>query len=129
MFAEPITLTGATNSVNDTLTMNRTFIQGGNSSWVASDASGNYRCTMEIRHTKPSKPKGSTLPVYRSNLVLKLEKFDSTSDRWDPVQVSFTLTSPGLGGTINNSDIEDVWSYLKNFLTSANMLKFVRQEL
>lgn len=130
MITEPFTLTGSVNSVNDALTMVRTSINGTNSVWVATDPAAGYRATMEFRHTKPAKTKLARLPVYRSNVVVKLEKYDSSADAWDPIVCSFTLTSLGLNGPYANTDIEDAWNYIKNsILTSAHMVKMIRQEV
>jgi len=130
MYADPLQLTGnSTGGTNDALDFVRTAMSGTNSTWVASNPTAGYRVSLDVRHTKPSKPKGASYPIYRSNLLLRLEKYNSTNEIWDGTTCSLTLTSPGLNGPLATTDIEDAWSLIKSFMTTAKMTSLVRQEV
>lgn len=126
MYTDPISLN---DSVPTAKTFVRTGISANGSTWVCDNPGTNYRQSIVIRHTPPSKPKGSAVPVYRSNIVLKLEKYNTTSELWDAETFSLTVTHTGPTGPLAAVDWTNGYTELLNFINATNMSRFQRQEV
>lgn len=125
MYTDPLVLA---NSVPVNISFVRQTVNGNASTWIATNPGATLRQTLVIRHTAPVKVKGSSFPIYRSNVSLKIEKYDSTNEIWNAQTCSMTLTHGGINGAFSATEFNDLWTEMKSFMVTASAMDQLRRQ-
>lgn len=124
-FTDPITM-------NDNSSVLQTFTRTGQiqngSDWVENDSILTDKRSILLRHSNagPSKIKGAK-PLRRHLVQMIHEKWNSTLGITDKATLNLTVTVDG-ASTITSTDLYNMLAMVKNFLTTGNLDKILRDE-
>lgn len=124
-FADPITLADNA-AANQTFT--RQSAQQNGSDWIETDATLGQARTITIRHSNAGTSVAKGAGAIRRHLVqFALTQYNSTLGKQEKAVLNLTLTVDP-GSSIAASDLYHLMAFAKNFLSSANVDKLVRDE-
>lgn len=124
-FSDPIT-------ANDNAAVLQTFTQTGmlqnGSDWVENDATAASTRRLVLRHSNAgaSVAKGAS-PIRRHLQQWTHEKYNATLGKTEKLTFNLTVTQDP-GASFTSTDIYDLLAFVKNFSTTGNLDKMLRNE-
>lgn len=123
-FTDPITLADSS-AANQSFTVKSSGVDS--RYYIENDAALTDQRYLSIRHSDAGKVNGNALPLRRHNVTLGRNKLNTTTGKNEKFTSNFTfVVDPQANFT--ETDCLDIVTMLKNFITSTNFSKLLRDE-